>query len=176
MRDMYLGTYVHSMKKFKLNVKRGSEPKNVWLFTDPESLVIWLMDFNASMSELEELTQDTTRVLIRPEDKVEVEWMGCEYVYSYDEPIRLDLVRLVKASPPLVPKSSKKGLFVSGYSGWIVSELLTLRHNHRRDDVIVRRITESQSEVLMPADDHMVHAEMLEGISKIMKSLNLPKV
>lgn len=176
MRDMYLGTYVHQMKKFKLSVKKGSPQKNIWLFSDPESLVIWLVDFKANLNELPDLCQDTTCVTIRPEDRVEIEWMGCEYIYDHIEPIRLNLVRLVKASPPQSPKTSKKGLFVTGYSGWIVDELLPLRHNVRSDDLVVKRITEDESEILMPANERMINSQVTENVSKIIKSLNLPKV
>lgn len=164
------------MKKFKLSVKKGAPVKNIWLFSDPESLLIWLLDFNANKQELIGLKEETTRIPVRPEDKMEIEWMGCEYVYEHGDPIRIDLVRIVKASPPMDGKSGKKGLFVSGYSGWVVTDLLQLRHNAKFDDITVKRINEDESQILMPVNDHMVHSQVAESVSKIMKSLNLPKV
>lgn len=164
------------MKKFKLNVKKGASVKNIWLFSDPESLLIWLLDLEANKQELFDLKVETTRIPVKPDDKVEIEWMGCEYVYEHGDPIRIDLVRMVKASPPADCKSGKKGLFISGYSGWVVNELLNLRHNAKFDDITVKRINEDESQVLMPANDHMVHSQVAESVSKIMKSLNLPKV
>lgn len=163
------------MKKFKLNVKKGVSSKDIWLFSDPESLIIWLIDFKANFSELADLKPEATRVSVKPEDKLEIEWMGCEYIYSQEEPIRLDLIKVVRASPPTA-KSSKKGLILTGYSGWIVDELLILRHNLKNEEFAIKRISEDESEILMPPNDRMVHSQVIDNVSKIMKSLNLPKV
>jgi hypothetical protein len=161
------------MKKFKLNVKKKVPAKDVWLFSDRETLAIWLIDFSASFAELADLPE-ATHIVIHPEDKVEIEWMGCEFLYTENKPIRFDLIKVVKASPPY--QANKKGLVLTGYSGWVVDELLLLRHNVKNSDVCIKRINEDQSEILMPPNEHMVHSQMIDNVSKIMKSLNLPKV
>ena len=158
------------MKKFKLTVPKSAPDKDVWLFDDTESLMIWLVDFEACAHDLEEL-EEATLVTLSHGDKTEVEWLGCEFFMINDRNTRFDLVKLVKASPCF----TKRGLSLAAYSGWICEELLVLRQGHFCG-LNVKKIKEDESEVLMPSDDQVKHGALIEEVSETIKSLNLPKV
>lgn len=173
------------MKKFRITVKKNAPDTTLWLFQDIDSLSQWRHGCYANRDDLETVN-DVQKLVIAPDDKVEIEWIGSSYGYapSYDdEQISaqvLDrmmdedfecfhLIKIAKASKQ-APSSNRKGLILTCHSGWICEEILKLCDDDPRFNV--KRIDDSQSELLMPNDD-TVAKRVVETTTVNMRALKL---
>jgi hypothetical protein len=168
-----LDRHICAMKKFKLIIKKD-EIKDIWLFSEPSTLANWLIDEEARYEKLVN-SIDVMRINLRPDDKVEIEWMGCHYMYDGNFSLRADYIKLVKASPAPT-HLNRKGMIVTGYAGWTVDAMIKLKHGARNSGVIIKRIIEDESEVIMPSNEDIIHNQQINNASKIIMASNLPKV
>lgn len=105
------------VKKSTITLKEGSSEHTFALFPDAESAFIWATKANKSKPTPTKYP-NLDNVVMGQHEFIEVEWMGCEYDYDYDNsrPIKLDYVRLVKAHQP----QNASGLVCSIHIGWVL--------------------------------------------------------
>lgn len=125
------------MKKIRITVNKGSKGKKFPVFNSPESLYVWLYDEEIRASNKLDPSLGTM-IHLRPGEVMEVEWMGCEYIYEEDGlKARADLVRLAKTMQ--VKTISTKKL-VGIYGGWTTDSIVRFK-SEKSEDVRVTRLT-----------------------------------
>lgn len=121
------------MKKVRITVKKGSAGKKFPIFNSPEALYVWLND-----PELQASTRlDSSlghMVSLRPEEVMEVEWIGCEFIKECDEIIRFDEIRLAKTIK--IPSLDSESIVIV-QSGWTTKDIITFKTG---GDVDTRRL------------------------------------
>jgi len=106
------------MKKIRIELKQGALAKSLIIFDSAESLYFWL-DNDKSKEPEGSLFVDITR-----DEFIEIEWMGCEFVYEKDNSVkRLDSVRMAKCMP--TKNSGTPKIFT--YNGWISSDSISFK-------------------------------------------------
>lgn len=108
------------MKKVKVTLSNGQDPKKIFLFPNSLTLNMWLK----SMEVGEQVqVSNVTELVLEPNGFIEAELIGFEYAYEKNKARRLDLVRLGLAQTP----KNASGLLVSIHSGWVTGGLLPMR-------------------------------------------------
>jgi len=141
------------VKKVRINLKKST---NCWTFVlfDSAESAFYLKDENLKESDI-----DYYRVItVMPEDVIEVEWLGSEFVFGDEygsEPNKqfklqhekFDKVRLCKLTP-IKTKSRKTG-YVELHSGWVQGGVFNWRSCGTRDDI---KITQIKGKVVSKLD------------------------
>ncbi len=111
------------MKKIRITINKGATEKKFPVFNSPESLYVWLHD---------PVLQNNNRVdpdlgsiiLLRPDEIMEIEWMGCEYIDDDHRILRVDQIRLAKT---MKTKSSSLDNIIGVYSGWTIEDTISFK-------------------------------------------------
>jgi len=111
------------MKKVRMTVDKDSSGKKIPVFSSPESLYVWLHDPELQDSQKIDPTFGSM-IMLRPGEVMEVEWMGCEYVYEEQRTIRIDQIRLAKT---IKIKSLKSSGVIGVHSGWTSEEIISFK-------------------------------------------------
>ena len=128
------------MKKVRVTLKPGSSGKKIYMFSNSESLYVWLKSLEA---DEQVVVPDLEELLLEPGGFMEVELLGFEYAFEVKDRFhRLDVVRIGKA----MPSRNAAGLVVTVHGGWVNSGLLPLKSFSDADIEIVP-ITEEESKI-----------------------------
>lgn len=124
------------MKKVKVAINEGSPGRVFFLFADPESAYEWLTGGHDNPSVIDEIP-NVDHLTLLPGEFIEAEWRGCEFVYDdkHQSHVRLDWIRLVKASQP----QNASGLLVSIHYGWVSDHIMPFRQ-FNDDDIEVTEL------------------------------------
>ena len=85
--------------------------KSLLLFKSAEALFIWLSEPSSAFNEA------VTHIDIEPNEFVEAEWYGCEFM---GQRVCLDYIRLAKARPT----QNTCGEVLGTYLGWTTSDMM----------------------------------------------------
>jgi len=123
------------MKKVRIDVNTGSLGRAFNVFSTPEALYCWLVDAPGV-----DVSEQCQQVVITPDEFIEAEWMGCEFVYDGPYHHRLDNVRLVKARE----SANGPGYVIDPFYGWVLHVDVPFR-DASFDDIVTKLIDESTS-------------------------------
>jgi len=127
------------MKKVKITLNAGSTGKKFYLFPSAEALYVWA----CALERGETLEIDgIDEPVLEPNDFIEAELLGFEYVHDGAQSKRFDLVRLGKARMT----KNASGLQVSTHVGWVTGNLLPLKQ-YSDAHINVRVMTAGESQI-----------------------------
>ena len=124
------------MKKVRITVNKGSAGKKIPVFNSPESLYVWLHDPDLRYSQRLDPSLGSM-IMLRPGETMEVEWLGCEFIYEVDQVLRVDQIRLAKT---MKVKSMSMSNVIGVHSGWIVEEIISFKSG-RNEEIKRTRLT-----------------------------------
>lgn len=81
------------------------------------------------------MTASTDLVVLRPNEFIEAEWCGCEYIFNGKTHNRMDFVRFAKAHRP----ENSAGLVASIHFGWVPPGILPF-NDYVDDEIVVKRL------------------------------------
>lgn len=119
------------MKKIRIEPKH-SKNCSIKLFESPEAAYVWM---NAKEDEKCEFGGDISLDGSKGEF-VEIEWMGCEFVYDAELAgghERFDAVHIAKVTPSTNPTQDLKDALISLYEGWTTRQHVQF-HDGEGDD------------------------------------------
>lgn len=131
------------MKKIKITINKGSPGKKFPVFNSPESLYVWMYDDTQQDSEKLDPSLGTM-IHLRPGEVMEVEWMGCEYIYEEGFQSRVDRIRLAKTMQIKNLKSTMAKQLVGVYDGWVLESVLGFKSGSTEDAKITRLTARSK--------------------------------
>ena len=143
------------MKKVRIEPKQGQTCK-VRLFESPEAAYVWM---NAKEEERVDIGNDVVADADLCEC-IEIEWMGCEYVYDPDLKNgheRFEFLHLVKITPT-GPTADLKDALVSLYEGWSMRQYVQFC------------ASETAESKVLPIDDIAVKSKV--NIGKLFEKLH----
>jgi len=120
------------MKKVRIIVKKGTEGKKFHIFNSPEALYIWLNDPELQIAQRLDSSLGST-IFLRPEEIMEIEWLGCEFFQENKQALCLNHVRLAKT---MKVRGLDIGKLVGIHSGWITEDIVSFKSG---SDGIVKR-------------------------------------
>jgi len=121
------------MKKCKVTLAEGARNKFFYLFPDAE-IVQTLVEKSTkkSLAALFKSHPESEMISLKRGQWLEVEWNGCQISYFENKDIRINFLRLIKATN--VPrKKSKEGSLVSIHFGWMLNDHLRFLEGNRDD-------------------------------------------
>ena len=120
------------MKKVRIIVKKGTEGKKFHIFNSPEALYIWLNDPELQIAQRLDSSLGST-IFLRPEEIMEIEWLGCEFFQENKQALCFNHVRLAKT---MKVRGLDIGKLVGIHSGWITEDIVSFKSG---SDGIVKR-------------------------------------
>jgi len=123
------------MKKVRINLRRGQKSWDFMLYDSPES-AYYLSHEGMEVAFADEYSKTVT---LCPNELLEVEWLGSEYVYVGG--LSAGGLKHVKYDEVRLGKMSKVGVgLVELHAGWVASGSVPWTDDDTRHDVRITRI------------------------------------
>jgi hypothetical protein len=130
------------VKKISIKLQSGSLGHTFMLFTDPETLYVWLK------SSADHDGVPSTKIELRPGEFIEAEWRGCEYVYEGNgNVLKLNLIRLAKASPT----QNASGMLANIAYGWVSDDVVPMGDYSDSEIIVHRMLLPAEARLDLPA-------------------------
>lgn len=111
------------------------------LFNSPESAYVWMTEEHADPAAVDRIL-GVERLVLMPDEFIEAEWRGCEYVYDGSDYVRFDLIRFAKVHQP----ENASGMLVSIHFGWVNDRTFPFRA-FKDNDIEVRPLLPEEKKI-----------------------------
>lgn len=157
------------MKKCKITLAPKAKQRFFYLALDAD--VLYFLSSGSSKRSIHTVLKscpDIEVISLNPGEWIEAEWNGCQNIYEDNKPIRMNYVRMIKASK-FSPKEESDSL-VSLHFGWILGEQIKFI-DHRKNGMKTTLLNENDEQFNFK--ELFQDNEMIEDLSEKIKLVNL---
>lgn len=148
------------MKKIRIIPADAEGTKMFMLFPSAEALYEWMKEPDIDPKVIIDV-MGIEEIVLAPADFVEMEWLGCEYVYEGSKWNKLDYVRFAKAYTP----KDATGLMVTIHHGWLNEGTFSF-NDYSDENFIVSKVSSNEQKLDLGALFHDEDADAEEKDEK----------